>query len=126
MSRKMTSGEGSPRFSLSIPSVLVGIVFFVLHLVFQIFALLQSYVAGMAHFDDPLSRQAAWESSFWERATTVTTFPLVRLWEHMPLPWRTYSVVEWALLMANSLLWAVLLVFAISSIGNLFSEGGEE
>ena len=70
----MTSGEGSSRFSPSIPSVLVGVVFFVLHLVFQIFALLQSYVAGMAHFDDPLSRQAAWESRFWERATTVATF----------------------------------------------------
>lgn len=122
----MTSRKGPPLLSLSIPSVLVGVVFFVLHLVFQIFALLQSYVAGMAHFDDPLSRQAAWESRFWERATTVTTFPLVRLWEHLPLPWRTYSVVEWALLTANSLLWAGLLVFAISCIGNLFSEGDED
>jgi hypothetical protein len=122
----MTTGDGSPRFSLSVSSVLVGIVFFVLHLVFQIFALLQSYVAGMAHFDDPLSRQAAWESRFWERATTVTTFPLVRLWEHMPLPWRTYSLVEWALLTANSLLWAGLLVFTISRIGSFFSEGDAE
>jgi hypothetical protein len=122
----MTAGERSSRFSLSVPSVLVGIVFFVLHLVFQIFALLQAYVAGMAHFDDPLSRQAAWESRFWERATTVATFPLVRLWDHMPPPWRTYSSVEWALLTVNSLLWAGLLVFTISGVGNLFSEGDEE
>ena len=45
----------------------------------------------------------------------VAVFPTVR-----------YSVVEWALLTANSLLWAGLLVFAISCIGNLFSEGDED
>jgi hypothetical protein len=112
---------GAERFSIGWPSFLVGGVFLVLHLAFQIFALLQSYHAGMAHFDDPLSRQAAWESRFWERATTVTTFPLVRLWEHLPLPWRTYSFVEWGLLTANSFLWAAVLVLTIRGIGNFFT-----
>ena len=87
--------------SIGWSSFLVGLVFTVLHLAFQVFALLQSYLSGMAHFDDPLSRQAAWESSFWERVATVATFPLVRLWEHLPLPWRTYSAVEWGLLTCN-------------------------
>lgn len=122
----MTAAERPLRVSVSLPAVLVGVVFFALHLAFQIFSLLQSYLAGMAHFDDPLSRQAAWESRFWERATTIATFPLVRLWEHMPLPWRTYSVVEWGLLAANSLLWAVVLVFGISAVGSLFSEDGAD
>lgn len=101
-------------------------VFFALHLGFQIFSLLHSYLAGMAHFDDPLSRQAAWESGFWERATTIATFPLVRLWEHLPLQWRTHGAVEWGLLAANSLLWAFLLVLGISAVGNLFSEEEED
>jgi len=122
----MAGGEKPLKLSMSLPSIVVGVVFFVLHLAFQIFALLQSYLVGMAHFDDPLSRQAAWESRFWERATTVTTFPLVRLWEHLPLPWRTYSMVEWGLLAANSLLWAGILVFGIGAIGSLFSEGDVE
>jgi hypothetical protein len=79
----------------------------------------------MAHFDDPLSRQAAWEAIFWERATTVVTFPLVRIWEHMPLPWRTHSIIEWTLLAGNSFLWAALLVYAIRKIGSFF-EGDDE
>jgi hypothetical protein len=106
------------------PSFLIGAVFLILHLAFQIVALQQSYLAGMAHFDDPLSRQAAWESRFWEKATTVATFPLVRLWEHLPLPWRTLSAVEWGILIGNSLLWAVTLVLAIRVVSGLFS--GEE
>ena len=106
------------------PSFLIGAVFVILHLAFQIVALQQSYLAGMAHFDDPLSRQAAWESRFWEKATTVATFPLVRLWEHLPLPWRMLSVVEWSILVGNSLLWAVTLVVTIRWVSGLFS--GEE
>jgi hypothetical protein len=119
------TGARAGRFSIGWPSFVVGGVFLVLHLSFQIFALLQSYLAGMAHFDDPLSRQAAWEARFWEKATTVTTFPLVRLWEHLPLPWRTYSAVEWGLLTANSLLWAAVLVFTIRAIGDFFIGGDE-
>ncbi len=117
-------GEGT-RLSVGLPSLLVGAVFMAVHLAFQIFALLQAYLSGMAHFDDPLSRQAAWESQFWERATTIATFPLVRLWEHLPLPWRTHSLVEWVLLAGNSFLWALILVLAIRWIGGLFSEGDE-
>lgn len=116
--------EGT-RLTVGLPSLLVGGVFMAVHLAFQIFALLQAYLSGMAHFDDPLSRQAAWESQFWERATTVATFPLVRLWEHLPLPWRTHSLVEWGLLAGNSFLWALTLVLAIRWIGGLFSEGDE-
>jgi hypothetical protein len=108
------------------PSVLVGAVFMVLHLSFQIVALQQSYLSGMAHFDDPLSRQAAWESRFWEKATTVATFPLLRLWEHLPLPWRTLSVVEWGVLIVNSLLWATTLVFTIRWVSSLFSGEDED
>ena len=112
------------RFSVGLPSILVGSVFMMVHLAFQIFALLQTYLSGMAHFDDPLSRQAAWESQFWEKATTVSTFPLVRLWEHLPQPWRSHSIVEWGLLAGNSLLWAMTIVLAIRWISGLFEEGG--
>ena len=110
------------RFHPGWPTLLVGLVFMILHMVFQLVALLQSYMTGMAHFDDPLSRQMAWESGFWQNATSVATFPLVKLWEHLPLPWRTYSVVEWGLLVGNSLMWSVALVFAIRWVGGLFGE----
>ncbi len=108
------------------PSFLIGAVFVILHLAFQIVALQQSYLAGIAHFDDPLSRQAAWESRFWEKATTVATFPFVRLWEHLPLPWRTLSAVEWSVLVGNSLLWAVTLVLIIHGVSSFFSGESEE
>jgi hypothetical protein len=88
-----------------------------LHLAFQVFTLLQSYSAAMAHFDDPLSRQAAWESRFWEKTTTVATFPLVRVWEQLPPQWRSSSFVEWGLLVGNSVLWAFALVTAIWWVG---------
>ena len=108
------------------PSFMVGAVFVMLHLAFQIISLQQSYLAGMAHFDDPLSRQAAWESRFWEKTTTVATFPFVRLWEHLPLPWRTLSGVEWVILVGNSLVWALTLVLAIRVVSGFFSgEDGE-
>ena len=96
------------------------------HLAFQMFALLQAYLSGMAHFDDPLSRQAAWESQFWERASTVATFPLVRLWEYLPLTWRSHGFLEWGFLAGNSLIWALVLVGSISWISGLFGEAGEE
>lgn len=112
-------------FSLGWPSFLVGLVFLILHLSFQVYSLLHSYIAAMAHFDDPLSRQAAWESGFWENAATVATFPFVRLWEFLPLPWRAHTLVEWGLLSANSLLWSTLLVLLIRWVGGVFSEGDE-
>ncbi len=119
-------GPGPERgFTAGWPYLLVGGCFMALHLGFQVFALLQSYLSGMAHFDDPLSRQAAWESRFWENAATVTTFPLVRIWERLPLPWRDNSFIEWSLLAGNSFLWAAVLVLAIRGISGLFT-GGEE
>ena len=114
-----------PRLSVGLPTLIVGAVFTAVHLAFQIFALLQAYLSGMAHFDDPLSRQAAWESQFWERAGTVATFPLVRLWEQMPVGWRSHTFVEWAFLAANSFLWALVLVGTIRWIGGLFGEPDE-
>ena len=107
--------------SLGWPSFVVGAVFTALHLTFQVFVLMQSYLSGMAHFDDPLSRQAAWESQFWERMTTVGTFPLVHIWEHLPSPWRSYSAVEWGLLALNSLFWAAVLVTFLRWVGEYFS-----
>jgi hypothetical protein len=126
MTEKHTRAALERGLQVGWPSFLIGAVFMILHLAFQIIALQQSYLTGMAHFDDPLSRQAAWESRFWEQATTVATFPFVRLWEHLPLPWRMLSVVEWGILVGNSLLWAVTLVLAISAVSGLFSgEVGE-
>lgn len=101
----------------SLLPLLVGAVFMVLHLAFQVFSLLQAYGSAMAHFDDPLSRQAAWESQFWEKTTTVATFPLVRIWEHLPPAWRSSSALEWGLLAGNSMLWAFVIVFGISWVG---------
>ena len=124
MTEERTRAIFERRLQVGWPSFLVGAVFLILHLAFQIVTLQQSYLAGMAHFDDPLSRQAAWESRFWEKATTVATFPFVRLWEHLPLPWRMQSVVEWGILVGNSLLWAVTLVLTIRVVSGLFS--GEE
>lgn len=103
---------------------LVGAVFMLLHLAFQVFSLLQSYSAAMAHFDDPLSRQAAWESRFWEKTTTVATFPLVRVWEHLPAAWRSNSLMEWSLLVGNSMLWAIIIVFAIWWVGEKIGGAG--
>ena len=124
MKEERTGAVPARGLHLGWPSFLIGAVFVILHLAFQIVALQQSYLAGMAHFDDPLSRQAAWESRFWEKATTVATFPFVRLWEHLPLPWRMLSVVEWGILVGNSLVWALTLVLAIRGVSSFFS--GEE
>ena len=106
-----------PALRFSLLPLLVGAVFMLLHLAFQVFSLLQAYGAAMAHFDDPLSRQAAWESEFWEKATTVATFPLVRVWEHLPSAWRGNSLLEWTVLIGNSMLWALVLVGAIWWVG---------
>ena len=116
--------EAIKRLNVGWPSLVVGLIFMILHLVFQVVALLQSYQAGMAHFDDPLSRQAAWVAEFWEKATTVATFPLLRFWEQMPLPWRTVSLVEWVVLVGNSLLWSLALVLSIRWVSAFFE--GEE
>jgi len=117
---------GGLRISVGLPSLIVGAIFMAVHLAFQIFALLQAYLSGMAHFDDPLSRQAAWESQFWERASTVATFPLVRLWEYLPLTLRSRGFLEWGFLAGNSLLWAMVLVGSIRWISGLFGEEEEE
>jgi hypothetical protein len=102
-----------------IPSLLAGAVFALVHLIIQLFALLQSYLSGMAHFDEPLSRQAAWESRFWEGVSAVVTFPLAPIWDHLPLAIRNLSVVEWGLLAGNSLLWALGLVILIRKAGSM-------
>lgn len=114
------SARGRRHLAMGWPYLVVWALFTAFHLAFQIFALLQSYIAGMAHFDDPLSRKAAWESTFWENATTVATFPLVRLWEQLPEPWRVNSYVEWGFLAFNSLLWGAVLVLAIRLIAGFF------
>ena len=102
------------------------LLFALLHLAFQLYSLLRSYLTGMAHFDDPSSRQAAWESDFWERVAAVATFPLVRAWEHLPLPWRTEQAVEWSVLALNSLLWAVIFGAAARWVLSLRHSGGGE